>query len=213
MAAATDQADAGLMAQAASSASEFVRDRLEESEIPLSPAELAEEYDCTSGHMRDVCSELTRDGVIERVAEGEYAVPGEDTEGSDDGGSDVILSDPPEASADADASEQMATQEEYRRQHTDSDGASAEGSDDAEQTGDDETAAGSEEGDELEEAPAPVLPMEPKKLGMVLAAALVLWLIYDNLYGGVDTEVETSDLDEEQDGGDDDGGLVGGLSG
>lgn len=187
-------------------AREYVLKRLD-SENPLTPTELADEYECTANHMRKTLASLKGDGEVQKTSRGHYVLQEEDSQ--ENPGEEMGFP------ADEDAGmeeESMPTQAEYDRQHRNSEQDFEEieiGTDaDEEPEADEDTGV-----DELEEAPAPVLPMEPKKLGMVLAAALVLWLIYDNLYGGVDTDVETSDLDEEQDGGDEDGGLTGGLAG
>ena len=77
--------------------------------------------------------------------------------------------DEPEDGVEDDTSEEaeeMPTQQEYEDQHTDTT------TDDT----DTDTSAGG----------APALPMDPKTLGMLLAAALVLWLAYRALDGGGD---------------------------
>jgi hypothetical protein len=38
----------------------------------MSPAELAEEYGCTNGHVRNLLSDLREDGTVQRVAHGQY---------------------------------------------------------------------------------------------------------------------------------------------
>lgn len=57
-------------------AGEYAVKRLRESEGLLSPAELAEEYDCSGKHMRSVLSDLAEGNVVERVARGRYDVAG-----------------------------------------------------------------------------------------------------------------------------------------
>jgi len=214
MATASEDTGPGLAARTASNAAQYVRDRLEESDLPRSPAELAEEYECTSGHMRDVCSEMNAEGRIERVAPGQYAVPDDGADGSDEGDSDGVTFDPPGASADTEGSDTMATQDEYQRQHSstaeDTADGSAEGSDDPD-AGDSDAigAVGSAAGGAA--AAGAALPVEPKKLGQILAVALVLWVAYRALTGGGDNDADTSDLDE--DGGDDQDELGGGLIG
>lgn len=210
MAAATQDTGSGVLAQAADSAKQYVRDRLDESDVPLSPAELADEYGCSSGHMRDVCSKLHRAGVIDRpedVDVGEYTITDDSADGSGDDGSDGQAFDLPAMAADTEESDPMVTQAEYERQHSQTDGEeaddSADGSDDEARTGADVVGSvGTSDGDA--DAPAPALPMDPQKLAKILAAALVLWLLYRRLGGGAD------DADAAEDDGDDlDGGLVG----
>jgi len=201
MATASEDTGPGLAARTASNAAEFVRDRLEESDLPRSPAELAEEYGCTSGHMRDVCSDLNAEGAVERVAPGQYTDPDGDADGSDGGDSDGFTFDPPGTSADTEGSDTMATHDEYQRQHSstaeDTADGSAEGSDDP-GPGDSEGfgPVGMSGGDA--DAPAAPLPMDPQKLGMVLAVALVLWLLYRRLGDGGTDDVDAADLEDEQ---------------
>lgn len=53
-------------------ARDFVLDRLRESDSPLSPAELADEYGCTNGHLRNTLRELREDDLADRVGRGQY---------------------------------------------------------------------------------------------------------------------------------------------
>lgn len=53
-------------------ARDFVLDRLRESDSPLSPAELADEYGCTNGHVRNTLRELREDDLADRVGRGQY---------------------------------------------------------------------------------------------------------------------------------------------
>ena len=212
MATATEDTGPGLAARTASNAAEFVRDRLEESDLPRSPAELADEYGCTSGHMRDVCSDLNAEGTVERVAPGQYTDPDGDTDGSDAGDSDGFTFDPPGTPADTEGSDTMPTHDEYQRQHSstaeDTADGSAEGSDDP-GAGDSGGfgSVGTSDGDA--DAPAAPLPMEPQKLAKILAVALVLWLLYRRLGGGDTNGADAADVEDDQD---DLGGLAGRLT-
>lgn len=58
-------------------AREYVLDRLEGAEEPLSPSELADEYGCSKSHMHNVLSELNSEGEVERPADGHYILAGE----------------------------------------------------------------------------------------------------------------------------------------
>jgi len=64
------------------SAREYVENRLQELDEPITPSDLADEYDCSSAHMRHTLRDLLDDGEAERVGHGEYvaADAGEDTE-------------------------------------------------------------------------------------------------------------------------------------
>lgn len=72
-------------------ARDFIRDRLRESDSPMSPAELAGEYGCTNGHIRNELADLREEGRVYRVGRGEYV----DASTHDDGAE-------PDAEADVD---------------------------------------------------------------------------------------------------------------
>jgi hypothetical protein len=114
------------------------------------------------------------------------------------GGQDIEEEEPTDGDADdtGEETEEMPTQEEYEEQHDH--GESGDGTD--ADTSSDTSAGGGAS-----------LPMDPKTLGMLLAVALVLWLVYRALSGdgddgqevdqgdlgdgsGVETDTDTSDL-------------------
>ena len=209
---------------------EFVRDRLAESDAPLSPAELSEEYDCTNGYMRDILSDLNSEGVAERVATGRYVLAGdrgddsgEDTDGSLPDISDDGMADLPGEDTSEDGSDDMPTQDEYRQQHTVSDDEQADVSASSEPTGsggNTSASAGSDAPDDADAdgpdaAPAAALPMDPMTLGMLLAVGAGLWLAYRTVGGddasGSEAEPEPDAGGQEaDDAADMDGGLVNG---
>jgi len=55
-------------------AKEYAKRRLRESDEPMSPKELADEYDCSGSHMRSQVSDLKQNGEIESVTYGYYDV-------------------------------------------------------------------------------------------------------------------------------------------
>lgn len=57
---------------ASACARDYVGDRLREADSPMSPAELATEYGCTNGHIRNILADMLRDGAAERVNRGQY---------------------------------------------------------------------------------------------------------------------------------------------
>lgn len=88
--AATQVGDGGGPAEVADSAQEFARERLRDAGKSMAPAELANEYGCSSGHMRNVLREMRKDGTVGRPEMGRYECPpGEDTEVDVDGVADV----------------------------------------------------------------------------------------------------------------------------
>lgn len=200
-------------------AKDYALQRLESADSPLSPAGLADEYGCGGSHMRSVLSELARQGEVDRVAQGQYVATEAEAEtdsshdAADAGGSDGSL--PVD-----DQDEFMSTAELYEEQHSgvsDASGGEDAGGDagsevevvDADDPDDDP------DGDAVS-APSPSLPMDPKTLGMLLAAALVLWLAYRALSGdgdgsggsdGSDDSGAVEELEEEAE------DMAGGLTG
>ena len=53
-------------------ARDFVTEKLQEADSPLTPSGMASEYGCTNGHVRNLLMDLVDDGVAERVAHGKY---------------------------------------------------------------------------------------------------------------------------------------------
>jgi hypothetical protein len=78
------ESGSGGLASAAASARDFVGERLRETDSPMSPSELAEEYGCSSAHMSNICSELNQSGEIERVETGQYVDGEASSEGVDE---------------------------------------------------------------------------------------------------------------------------------
>jgi hypothetical protein len=92
----------GALAAAAGSAREFAEERLRGAGEPMAPAELADEYGCSSGHMRNVLRRMREDGEVGRPETGQYEVPpGEDVEVEPDGAAGDLPD--PGAGADGDA--------------------------------------------------------------------------------------------------------------
>lgn len=87
----TEQQDGGSVW---SSAREFVEDRLDEIEEPVTPCDLADEYDCSNAHMRHTLADLMEDEQAERVDHGEYV--GVSTETAETESTDVEPEDPTE---------------------------------------------------------------------------------------------------------------------
>lgn len=75
--------DGGTGDVAAGSARDFVKERLREADSAMSPAELAGEYGCTNGHIRNLMMDLVDDGVAERVERGQYTLVGGGEDGED----------------------------------------------------------------------------------------------------------------------------------
>jgi cobalamin biosynthesis Mg chelatase CobN len=104
MATSQDGGSAGL-ADAATSAREFVAKRVRDADAAVSPSELAAEYGCGNQHMQNVCSELTADEVIERIREGEYVRAGEVSPESDESDTEQDMGESGEESGEASSSE------------------------------------------------------------------------------------------------------------
>jgi hypothetical protein len=54
------------------SARDFVAQRLRHADSPMRPKELADEYGCTNGHVRNVLTDLRDEGAVARVERGLY---------------------------------------------------------------------------------------------------------------------------------------------
>lgn len=104
-----------------STARECATRAIENSDEPVKPAELADEYGCSSGHMRNILRELMDEGEVVRVDRGEYAdASAADVESAvEDTGGESAIPDAPTVDEDASPSEPeaMPTDEEYREQH------------------------------------------------------------------------------------------------
>lgn len=165
------------------SAREYVEDRLSELQEPITPSELADEYECSSAHMRHTLRDLLDDGEAERVAHGEYVgvEPGEDTEeGTESPGverGDAANSVEPDVSTeDPDPSAGGGPLSEDR---------------DTEATEGDESAE-----DGLGGIPLPC-STTTLAVGVVLALAVMWWITRDSGESGQ----QTGQQDEQEDGG------------
>lgn len=56
----------------ASTAKEFAKERLKDATEAVSPMDLADEYGCTNGHMRNCLADLVEKGVADRAGRGKY---------------------------------------------------------------------------------------------------------------------------------------------
>jgi hypothetical protein len=82
MATAEDASGGDALAEAASSARDFIVTRLDDADSSLSPSELAEEYGCSNGHCRNVVAKLRKEGTIRRVGDGLYELASDESERS-----------------------------------------------------------------------------------------------------------------------------------
>lgn len=55
-------------------ARDFITERLSEADSPLSPSEMAEEYGCSNGHVRNILQDLLDEGVVKRPRRGKYVL-------------------------------------------------------------------------------------------------------------------------------------------
>lgn len=116
-------------------AKDYALQRLESADSPLSPAGLADEYDCSGTHMRSVLSELARKGEVDREGQGQYVAV--ESEAETDNSNGVGDADEPHGELPSDDPDEFtSTAEAYDEQYSGvSDGS------DGEDAGDD---AGSE---------------------------------------------------------------------
>lgn len=75
-------------------ARDFVTERLREADSSMSPAELAEEYGCSNGHVRNLMSDLRDEGVVRRVGHGQYETVDDEEDGADPDLPEEMVADP-----------------------------------------------------------------------------------------------------------------------
>lgn len=75
----------GIESETCRTARQYVRQALEGSTEARSPQELAEAYQCSGSHMRNVLSEMKADGEVEAVEYGLYELADGETGGGEDG--------------------------------------------------------------------------------------------------------------------------------
>lgn len=223
------------------SAEEYVRHRLADADEPLSPAELAADYGCGAKHMRNVLSEMAQGGDVDRVSRGQYELGSAEPDADDLPTPDLDDLDVDDA-AEVNGSEQgssegsdgrerteseMATTDEYRRQHADSDdggtdpsGSDRMGDDDgtAEVNGPDRTSSeddaaevnGRDRSDTEGDVDRPAVPVgDPTTVLMLVTVGVLLYLGYRTVTGSsASTSAEQGGQDAADDAAQMDGGLV-----
>ncbi|MUW15740.1 hypothetical protein GJ633_14745 [Halorubrum sp. CBA1125] len=150
--------------------------------------------------MRSVLSELAQQGEVDRVGKGQYVAT--EAEAETDGSNDADDVDDWLERRQTDQDEQMPTTGEYEEQHSGVFDAS-DGEDAGDDVGSEVEVVDVDDPDDSDDdpdgdtAPAPSLslPMDPKTLGMLLAAALVLWLAYQTLTDSSDDSDDSDDSD------------------
>jgi hypothetical protein len=220
MATATDSVGSTVEPHRCDSAAEFVRRRLDESDEPRSPSDLASEYGCGNNWMRQVMCNLAGEGEIERVSRGQYVArddPAEETDADvsvllgSDSDSELELTGEQDEETDADEGDSMPTAEEYEQQYADQgDGTDA---DEGEPTGSDNADEGDRTGTQGEttDAPAFAAGVDPRTLMLVVAVAAVAYVAYRSLSGSGSSPDQPGDGDGEpvEQTADVDGGLIG----
>lgn len=159
---------------------EYITDRLQVADRPLSPSALADEYDCGNVHARKTLSELADTGDVERVSRGQYVAA--DNSRRTTGDTLQLQADNTNDEATTDQREttqsRKSTAELYQRQY--------------EQTGDDTNV---EVTTDQQATSVSRLPMEPKTLLVLIVISLVLWASYRRMSG---SESESNSQDDQQ---------------
>lgn len=104
----TDASDGG---SGTKCARDFVEERLRNADSSMSPSELADEYGCTNGHIRNLLSDLRGEGVVQRIAHGQYEAAPDDGEGETADLSEDLLAESEgnaEAETDGEAPQERA---------------------------------------------------------------------------------------------------------
>lgn len=182
-------------------ARDFVQERLREADSVMSPSDLAEEYGCTNGHIRNLMMDLVEDDEVERVAHGRYVAATDDEDGvADDLQDDVSGSSEGNAEATADGAPQEPTTQETSEPV---DGEAPSEGRDTEAT----------EGDESGEDGMGGIPLPCSTttlaVGVVLALVVVWWMTRDSGESGQQNQQDEQDEGFAEDLEDVTGGLVG----
>jgi hypothetical protein len=198
------------------SAREFVENRLQESESPMSPSELAEEYGCSNGHVRNLMPDLVEDGVCDRVGHGKYIADTSTGNGVGEPTDDEIT-DPSDGVSDEPEPSEMAESDGSGDEVNTQDVISSDGVDGPSVDGQ----ARSEDLDTTEIDPAKaagataaaggiglVSRLDERQMLIVFFVGLIaVWF----LIGGSSSESEESSEEAETDESDDSGRVEGGL--
>jgi hypothetical protein len=206
--------DLGLGPGACKNAEQYALKRLEQADEPLRPAQMADEYDCTPGHMRDALLELRNDRKVERVGRGEYALTGGDHAGFEadengDGDSSETDADSPTSDTETDGSgdEAVAPDDDgvIERPSVDGglpsldigiqDGDRDESKDDVDELDDGQD--GEEIVETVEETSETGMPSIPVELVIVVAVAMfVFWWLFLSTGSDSEEEEESEDLED-----------------
>lgn len=196
MATATDSVGSTVEPHRCDNAAEFVLRRLDESDEPRSPSDLASEYGCGNNWMRQVLSKLATEGEIERISRGSYVARDDP-----DGATDVNLSVLSGANTDAELEpaekqdegtdenegDSMPTAEEYEQQYadqgerTDADEGESVGSDNADEGDRTETQAATTNATAFFEG------VDPRTVMLAVAVAAVGYVAYRSLSASGDS--------------------------
>lgn len=153
---------------------EYIRDRLSIAERPLSPSGIADEYSAGNIHARKELSRLCQEGVVDRVSRGQYTLSdSSDSSGSvtSHGNSHGIDGDTT-AVTDVDTNDKPSDTTQSYKSTADMYPL---------QTNNTDENSNLEVTPESDTTPGIGLPMNPKKLGILIAIALVLWLVSRSL--------------------------------
>lgn len=150
---------------------EYITDRLQVADRPLSPSALADEYECGNVHARKTLSKLADTGDVERVSRGQYVAA--DNSRRTTGDTLQLQADNTNDEATTDQREttqsRKSTAELYQRQYNQYN-----------QSGDDTNV---EVTTDQQATSMPRLPMEPKTLLVLIVIVLVLWASYRRMSG------------------------------
>ena len=175
----------------AACARDFVVNRLAEAESPLSPSELASEYGCSDGHVRNILADLMDEGVAERVGRGQYV---DTTSETADVEADVVTDFEPDTFGVAEAT----TSGEETDSSPDPSADGGPRSEDRDTTDEDDQGDGETESvGEIEDESVAAsgggipLPVDPRTLMLVVALLAVA-------YVGYKVVSDSSDQDDEE---------------
>jgi hypothetical protein len=171
-------------------ARDFVENRLQEAESPVTPSGMATEYGCSNGHVRNILADLLNEGAAERVGRGQYVAAGD---APDDEVADVVTDFDPDNSGVLKAT--TSTEDTDAEADPSADGgppSEDRDTEDGDGLDDDETDdEGTEEG--VGGIPIPV-STTTLAVGVVLALVVVWWMTRDS--GESDQQNQQDEQDE-----------------
>lgn len=151
---------------------------------PLSPSAISDIYDCTNVHARKSLAELVDEGAIDRVSRGQYVSNTDESRSSTGDTTETTVAttnEQPANDQEEPTKSYKSTADLYQRQYD---------------VQDNDTSV--EVTPESDATPAVGLPMEPKKLLVVLVVAGVILFVYGQLSSDSTSDNQSNSVSESE---------------